>query len=323
MKSIIIQRKPSSFRRRASSAASSAAAFTVQNVKAAANRIETLIFEDVPEWLQENPYIRSGYRRPLYSTFSCIRSCTTLHNETLNIYTHLIPAIVLAVLQVFVQWKITEDFPEASNLDRFVIGANLIAAVVTFGLSASYHTLISHSPTISSLWLRIDYAGILTLILGSFFSGIYMGFYCQPGPRRMYWTMIVALSLITATIQLHPKTQRFEYRSLKAYAFVATALTGFAPIGHGLYLYGWQEMWVRSGMPYYFLEGILYGTGAVFFITRFPECWRPGRFDIWWSSHQIFHIFVVIAAATHMYGVWQAFAWNYTNSRTCAAPITS
>jgi len=314
--SILTYRKPESFRRRASSVSS----FPTDNVRAAASRIETMLFDDLPECLQDNPYIRSGYRKINYSTASCLHSCTTLHNETLNIYTHLIPAILLAVYLISVQMKITQHFPEATILDRIVLGSNMLAAIVTFGLSASYHTLMSHSPDVSSLWLRIDYAGILTLILGSFFSGIYVGFYCLPTPRTIYWTMIVMLSLATATLVLHPKLQSQKYRSLKAYAFVATGLTGFAPLGHGLYLYGWHEMWVRSGMPYYLLEGIIYGAGAFFFITRIPESIWPGSFDIWWSSHQIFHLLVVVAAATHMWGVWQAFAWNYEHSRTCRVP---
>ena len=312
--SILTYRKPQSFGRRENSSST----FSADNVRAAASRIETVFFEDLPECFQDNPYIRSGYRKIDHSTVSCLHSCTTLHNETLNIYTHLVPALFLAVFSIFVQTKITQHFPEATTMDRIVIGANVLAAIVTFGLSASYHTLMSHSPDVSLLWLRIDYTGILVLIVGSFFSGIYVGFYCLPTPRTIYWTMIVILSLATATLVLHPKLQTQKYRSVKTYAFVATALTGFAPLGHGVYLYGWQEMWVRSGMPYYFLEGIIYGAGAFFFVTRVPESIWPGSFDIWLSSHQIFHLLVVVAAATHMWGVWQAFAWNYEHSRTCA-----
>ncbi|KAK5957293.1 hypothetical protein OHC33_001665 [Knufia fluminis] len=311
--SILTYRKPRSFQRRASSAST----FSADNVRAAAGRIETILFEDLPEAFQDNPYIRSGYRKINHSTVSCLQSCTALHNETMNIYTHLVPALFLAGFSIFIQMKITQHFPDATTSDRVVIASNVLAAVVTFGLSASYHTLMSHSANVSSLWLRIDYAGILTLILGSFFSGIYVGFYCLPTPRTIYWTMIVTLSLGTATLVLHPKLQSHTYRSLKAYAFIATALTGFAPIGHGIYLYGWHEMWVRSGMPYYFAEGIIYGAGAFFFVTRVPESIWPGSFDIWCSSHQIFHLLVVVAAATHMWGVWQAFAWNYEHSRTC------
>jgi len=313
--SILTYHKPGSFRRRASLTST----LSTDNVKAAASRIETIVFEDLPECFQDNPYIRSGYRKIENSTASCLHSCTTLHNETVNIYTHLIPAVFLAVFSIFIQTKITQHFPEATTLDRVVIGANVLAALVTFALSASFHTLMSHSPDAHSFFLRLDYAGILTLILGSFFSGIYVGFYCLPTPRTIYWTMIVTLSLGTATLVLHPRLQSHKYRSVRTYAFVATSLTGFAPIGHGLCLYGWEEMWVRSGMPYYLLEGLIYAAGAFFFISRVPESIWPGSFDIWWSSHQIFHLLVVVAAATHMWGVWQAFAWNYEHTRTCAA----
>lgn len=314
--SILTYRRPTSLRRRASSAASSAATFTVQNVKAAASRIENLLFEELPEWLQDNPSIRTGYRAPSNSSISCLKSWASIHNETMNIYTHLVPAVVLLGFQIFAQIKITEYFPEASTLDRLIIGANVLAATVTFALSASYHTLTCHSPTVSSLWLRIDYAGILCLIVGSFYSGIHVGFRSEHYINKaVYCSMISLLSLATAMLVLHPKTQGLQWRSTKAYAFLATALTGFAPIAHGLYLYGWQDMWTRSGMPYYFLEGIVYCTGLVFFISHFPESVWPGYFDIWWSSHQIFHILVVLAASIHMYGVWQAFAWNYEHAR--------
>lgn len=294
-------------------------ALSVDSVKATAQRLETILFDELPEWCQDNPAVKSGYRRISNSTAACFKSLVSLHNETVNIHTHLVSAIALAFFLIFVQAKIQQYYPHAPVLDRVVIGVNVFAAMVTFTLSAFYHTLICHSMNMSSLWLRIDYVGILTLIVGSFFSGIYVGFYCMPTLRTLYWTMIVSLSVGTATLVLHPSLQTFNYRSLKAYAFTATALTGLAPIGHGLYLYGWNEMWTRSGMPYYFLEGIFYALGVFFFISRVPESVWPISFDIWLSSHQLFHILVVVAAATHLYGVWQAFTWNYSNPGACQA----
>lgn len=41
--------------------------------------------------------------------------------------------------------------------------------------------------------------------------------------------------------------------------------------------------------------------------ARWPERSFPGSFDIWGSSHQIFHMFVLLAAATHFYGMAKAF----------------
>jgi len=212
---------------------------------------------------------------------------------------------------------ITQSFPEASLRDRFVFSISLLATTVATALSTLYHTFMNHSQYVSYLCLRVDYIGILTLILGSFFSGVFVGFYCEPFLQRVYWTMILNLSVITSVLVMHPKLQGLEWRSYRAWAFVITGLSGFAPIGHGLFKYGWSQMWVRSGMPFWFLEGVIYIVGAIFYVSRFPETKWPGKYDIWGSSHQIFHVLVVIAAATHFSGVWSAYAWNYEHSRQC------
>ena len=53
--------------------------------------------------------------------------------------------------------------------------------------------------------------------------------------------------------------------------------------------------------------------------SRFPESWKPARFDIWGSSHQIFHCLVVLGAVAHFHGLLTAYEWNYTNQR-CLFP---
>jgi adiponectin receptor len=46
--------------------------------------------------------------------------------------------------------------------------------------------------------------------------------------------------------------------------------------------------------------------------VRWPERSAPGAFDIWGNSHQIFHFFVILAAATHFYGMAKAFDYHHT-----------
>lgn len=74
-------------------------------------------------------------------------------------------------------------------------------------------------------------------------------------------------------------------------------------------------MWVASGMPYYLLEGGILVLSAFFYGTRWPESIRPGRFDIWGCSHNIFHVLVVLATVVHLVGIWNAFAYNYRQGR--------
>lgn len=44
--------------------------------------------EAVPEYLQFNPWILEGYRRPNMSSLECIKSLFYFHNESINIFTH-------------------------------------------------------------------------------------------------------------------------------------------------------------------------------------------------------------------------------------------
>ncbi|KAI5293646.1 hypothetical protein KEM52_005350, partial [Ascosphaera acerosa] len=49
----------------------------------------------LPEWYRENsPYIEQGFRPVSNSVWDSLRSWTYLHNESVNIFTHLIPALV-------------------------------------------------------------------------------------------------------------------------------------------------------------------------------------------------------------------------------------
>lgn len=60
------------------------------------------------------------------------------------------------------------------------------------------------------------------------------------------------------------------------------------------------------------LQGALYIIGAGLYAARFPERVRPGKFDIWGSSHQLFHILVVLAATAHLVGLVKAFDYEHS-----------
>lgn len=91
-------------------------------------------------------------------------------------------------------------------------------------------------------------------------------------------------------------------------------------------------MMKQSGMPFYFLEGFLLMSGALVYTvgahhvatfpmlitlqTRIPESLKPGCFDIFGCSHQIFHMLVVLATITHFMGILSAFDYNF-HHRVC------
>lgn len=44
---------------------------------------------------------------------------------------------------------------------------------------------------------------------------------------------------------------------------------------------------------------------------RWPERMSPKTFDIWGSSHQIFHVLILFAAASHLCGMTKAFDFHH------------
>lgn len=147
-------------------------------------------FNDIPPWYQENAFIQAGYRPVSGSVLECFWSWTYLHNETFNIFSHLVPALFTLLALLGSDRLFLSYYPQASARDRGVLAFYLLCVITCFGLSAIYHTLINHSARYSHMWGNVDYCGIMTLIFGDFITGEYVGFYCEPHLQTTYWTLV-------------------------------------------------------------------------------------------------------------------------------------
>lgn len=102
--------------------------------------------------------------------------------------------------------------------------------------------------------------------------------------------------------------------------FVLMGLSAVFPVFHGIRLYGVSHMREAAGLDWVVLQGALYICGAAIYAARVPEKWSPGKYDIWGSSHQIFHVLVVLAAASHLVGLLKAFDYEHSQR---SATLTS
>lgn len=162
----------------------------VRETEPAPTEPRRLLFNtQVPVWYADS-FILTGYRPVTHSIRFCLESLVYMHNETVNIYTHLIPAICSAILAALVSQYFASTFPRATSTDTQVFQIYLATSVVCFAVSSLYHTLLCHSRYYRDLWVRIDYVAIVFQILGSFVPGIYVGFYCEPHLQRLYWFMV-------------------------------------------------------------------------------------------------------------------------------------
>ena len=143
----------------------------------------------VPLWYTDS-FILTGYRPVTHSVKFCFNSLTYLHNETVNIYSHLIPAFCAVILASLMSSYFRATFPKATRSDRLAFEVYLATSTVCFAVSSLYHTLLCHSRYYRDLWVRLDYVAIVFQILGSFVSGIYIGFYCEPQLQKLYWSIV-------------------------------------------------------------------------------------------------------------------------------------
>ena len=60
--------------------------------------------------------------------------------------------------------------------------------------------------------------------------------------------------------------------------------------------------------------------GAYIYAIAVPEKWKPGRFDVLWSSHNIFHILVVMGAYMHYRAALVLMVWCTPVPSYCSRP---
>ena len=270
-----------------------------------------LVWDELSPWQQDNHYIRSGYRAPSNSYSKSWKSLGYLHNETVNIYTHLVGALLAVVAGISLYIILEPRYETATREDVWAFGCYFAGAVACLGMSGTYHTIQNHSHEVAVWGNKLDYLGIVFLIWGSFVPVLYYAFRDEPELRKTYWAMITTLAAGTSVVSTHPKFRTPALRPFRALMFVLMGLSAVFPVLHGARLYGVQHLRKSIGLNWVLLQGVLYISGAAIYAARVPEKWSPGKYDIWGSSHQIFHVLVVLAAASHLVGLIQAFDYEH------------
>ena len=105
---------------------------------------------------------------------SSLHTLLSCHNETVNIYTHLIPGL-------FVLGSLIFDIIEAifdTNMYRVVMVTFGVSLFLCFFCSAIFHLSLCVVPTKESKFFMVDLIGIVSLIVASFDVGIYVAYQC-------------------------------------------------------------------------------------------------------------------------------------------------
>lgn len=60
------------------------------------------LLEELPDWMRDNEYIKSRYRIDYETNCEVLSTAFKCHNETVNVWTHLIGSIIMFILALFI-----------------------------------------------------------------------------------------------------------------------------------------------------------------------------------------------------------------------------
>ena len=263
---------------------------------------KVISFESLPAWLKDNQYLRHGHRPPTQSFRKCFGSMFRMHTETWNIWTHIFGAMMFFAIALYVYISGMSKISLLPWHEQLIIGMFFVSAITCLSLSFLFHTVNNHSEHVAHLFCRMDYSGITMLITGSCIPCYYYSFYCATFSKCLHIGAIVLLcSLCLACCMLKSFTQP-KFRVIRTLMFIAFGFYSLIPAFQVISQVGFAYANATYPLTGLVKMASVYVSGAGIYVSRIPERFFPGKFDIWASSHQLFHVCVLVAAYLH-YGV--------------------
>lgn len=266
----------------------------------------------IPDYMKFNNAIQHGYRINFDNWKRASMTLFQIHNETLNVWTHLIGWAFMLYLMVY---ALSTWLSEATTSTKAMFLVWNIAAQMQMLASSYYHQFCCISKRYWTNLQRLDYCAIAVLICGSHFPVIHYSLYCNPTWKAIYLSGVVGIAFASVVISWLPYFQRPEFNTPRVLLFILTAVLFLAAFPHWI----WYVPRVGELTPVAWrlaLMGACYIGGACIYATRWPEVVWPGRCDTC-NSHVIWHVFVVLAA-WFMYCVCQkAHEWHVAGIGRC------
>lgn len=179
--------------RRRSARLQSSASSVTNTAKAVESKVESSLlqlWDDLPSWRRDNGFIHSGYRQIRASYLYSFQSLFYVHNEFVNIWSHLSGAIVAIAFSAYLYGAIHPRYDSATSADVLVFACFFGGAILCLGMSATFHALVDHSEAVAKWGNKLDYTGIVALIVGSYVPALYYGFFCSPALMTVYLYLV-------------------------------------------------------------------------------------------------------------------------------------
>lgn len=267
-----------------------------------------------------NEYIHTGYRDTM-SAAECVNSAFELHNETLNIWSH-----VIGILQIL--WMFYRDFVRSdsqifpwNSMDIWAPLFHLFGWFSAFACSICFHTLRAHlNPRLVRRFLILDYVGVYVAVIS---HPVYFIYVTMHGWSYLHLIWVGVVALISKSFFMHIRKNRHGtldvfrylaitqlssilvnlltifYRSYVIYASKLSAPDIFSVLysqatSHGtLFSIIYDQIQMR---PLYWTGLLALGLGGLCFKYHIPEVFFPGKFDHVGHSHILHHLLCMVVA---------------------------
>lgn len=274
--------------------------------------------DQAPTYMREDS-ITTGYRKKL-SYKACFSSWFWIHNETLNIWTHLIGFGIFVCCLFWVIWSPPRQVNSILELIPLIV--QLLSYMACMLSSTLFHTFSCHSEDVHKYWRYTDHFGILAALFGTYVSLISNTFTCFPPWKYVHLSVVIALFIWVILFKCISTKKKSSNCEIPLDIFIYVATYSAVPIAHWAWLQGGIMQPVVLAKLQQIIIPFIAGTiGLFFYVTHFPErIFKAGSVDIVGSSHQIWHVLIWLGMA-----LWYketSFSFAEETNRDCSNLMT-
>ncbi|XP_076612568.1 membrane progestin receptor beta [Chaetodon auriga] len=268
----------------------------------------TVTASQVPSLFRE-PYILSGYR-PIQQDWRCyLLSLFQRHNESLNVWTHLLAGPVLLLRW----WANVGALGYTWDAASLPLSAFLASCLTYLFFSVAAHLFQSHSENTHYFLFFMDYVGVAVYqygcSLGHYFYSSEpawrescIGLLFLPGAAFFGWLSCAGCCFAKSRYRRPYPLQR------KICQLIPTTLAyllDISPVAHRLLTVSWTQ---EPSLPFHALQMASFLLSALFFSCPIPERFFPGHCDFVGQGHQIFHLFLSLCTVFQLEALFQDYA---------------
>uniref|UniRef100_A0A8C5X8R0 Progestin and adipoQ receptor family member 5 n=1 Tax=Malurus cyaneus samueli TaxID=2593467 RepID=A0A8C5X8R0_9PASS len=236
-----------------------------------------------PENSYREPGILCGYRPPRSSARACLRSLFRMNNETLNVWTHLVPAGYF--LWLFQGW-LRVGWPDPGIWPFLAF----LGTCCLYPLASSAaHAFSPVSDRARHLGYCCDYTALSLYSLGEPAFPGFMGFGEFGGVRVNRDSLQIPCVLPRFLEVERPQLSKASRISAFVYPYIFDSI----PLFYRLWRCGAGGC-SDGSIPLHLRHSLCALLTCAIFTSRLPERLAPGRFDYIGHSHQVFHVFGIL-----------------------------